>query len=510
MFSRREFLKLLSAVSLSTPLFIANRNKKNLPQITKPNILILVFDALSARNISLYGYRRETTPNLNKFAENAIVYHRHYAGGNFTTPGTASLLSGTLPWTHHAFSAFATMLNKPARTNVFSILPKGYTRFGYTQNPLANLLLYQLSSVLDILPPTEITGLNKTLWSKKYFKNDFDLAFRAEHILRAKDYPLPGLLAQSVLEKFQESSLSNGLNKQYKTQFPLGVPFVSQGMHFTLENSMDWTLKTISELPNPYFAYFHFWPPHEPYLTRNDFIDIFRDGWKSEQKPIKRFSMGVAHDKLNEARIQYDEYIAYVDSEFGRFHRNLKQQELYNNTIIIVTSDHGEMFERGILSHVTPTLYDPIIHIPLIIKLPNQSTRMDIHTPTSCIDILPTIRYLTNNAIPVQQSEGHILPGIIPQTSPQSERAIFAIQAKSNSKFKPLTKGTIMMVKGHYKLINYSGYSEVKNAYELYNLEEDPEELNDLYKKNNPISESLKIELQQQIEHHNLLFKQNR
>ncbi len=66
-------------------------------------MVVIVFDAFSAYNISLYGYQRETTPNIARWAERAVVYHNHNAGGNFTIPGTASLLTGTYPWTHRAF-----------------------------------------------------------------------------------------------------------------------------------------------------------------------------------------------------------------------------------------------------------------------------------------------------------------------------------------------------------------------------------------------------------------------
>ena len=71
---------------------------------TFPNIIVILFDAMSARNLSLYGYPRETTPFLDKFAARSTVYHRHYSGGNFTTPGTASMLTGMFQWKHRAFN----------------------------------------------------------------------------------------------------------------------------------------------------------------------------------------------------------------------------------------------------------------------------------------------------------------------------------------------------------------------------------------------------------------------
>ncbi len=62
-----------------------------------PNIIVLVFDAMSADNLSLYGYRRETSPNFERLAQRSNVYHSHYSAGSFTTSGTASLLTGLYP-----------------------------------------------------------------------------------------------------------------------------------------------------------------------------------------------------------------------------------------------------------------------------------------------------------------------------------------------------------------------------------------------------------------------------
>src|SRR5512142_1327858 len=105
-FSRRDFLKLGSLVSGA---FAVSRLASHVPlqqaASARPNILIIVFDAMSAKNLSLYGYRRKTTPNLERFARRATVFNQHYSPGNFTTPGTASLLTGLYPWTHRAINA---------------------------------------------------------------------------------------------------------------------------------------------------------------------------------------------------------------------------------------------------------------------------------------------------------------------------------------------------------------------------------------------------------------------
>ena len=64
---------------------------------------------------------------------------------------------------------------------------------------------------------------------------------------------------------------------------------------------------------------------------------------------------------------------------------------MLDDTYVIVTSDHGEMFERGIRGHVTPTLYEPVIRVPLLIAKPGQREREDVYAPTSCVDLLPTL-----------------------------------------------------------------------------------------------------------------------
>ena len=103
--SRRDFLKLASALMLApmVPTSSASNSQKDsaivssrisVKQSDLPNVIIIIFDALSALHLPPYGYTRDTSPNLNRFAQQSIVYHNHHSAGNFTTPSTASLLTG--------------------------------------------------------------------------------------------------------------------------------------------------------------------------------------------------------------------------------------------------------------------------------------------------------------------------------------------------------------------------------------------------------------------------------
>ena len=107
--SRRDFLKLLGVASASA---LASKNVLSLKvsDNNKPNIIIILLDAFSAKHLSLYGYPRLTTPNIDAFAQYSTVYHNHYSGGNFTTCGTASMLTGMIPWKHRAIKSRAVVI----------------------------------------------------------------------------------------------------------------------------------------------------------------------------------------------------------------------------------------------------------------------------------------------------------------------------------------------------------------------------------------------------------------
>ena len=136
-FSRRDLLKL----SLTLPAFAVLSKLIPHPDSLEvsqdeilPNVIIIVIDTMSAENLSLYGYPRNTSPNLERFAERATVYHTHQSGGNFTVPGTASLLTGTYPWTHRAINHAGLVARELTERNIFNILPKSYRKLGFSQN----------------------------------------------------------------------------------------------------------------------------------------------------------------------------------------------------------------------------------------------------------------------------------------------------------------------------------------------------------------------------------------
>ncbi len=163
MINRNEFLKLAGASFLglllppskSAPMTGlnaetqgANPPKRDQEINPQPNVLIIVLDALSALHLQEHGYPRDTMPNLSKFLDNAVVFHQHYTAGNFTSPGTGSLLTGTLPWTHRAINHNGRVLDQFINRNIFSAF-SDYYRISYTHNSLVNSLFRQFSPGID-------------------------------------------------------------------------------------------------------------------------------------------------------------------------------------------------------------------------------------------------------------------------------------------------------------------------------------------------------------------------
>jgi arylsulfatase A-like enzyme len=463
-----------------------------LPNPDQKNILIFVFDALSARHLSIFGYPRNTTPNLTRFADRATVYHSHYAGGNFTTSGTASLLTGVYPWTHRAIHLYGSALESFSERNIFSSYPNDGFTYAYTHNLLAECLLQQFRSNIDLFKRTRELALDDPEYSDRLFASDYNVSLSSEQLILRGGETKPSSLFGSLLYRSLRLSQKRKIADIYGPQFPRGIPNLDD-VYFILEDAINWLIRELPAARRPFLGYFHILPPHEPYYPRKDFIGKFEDDFKPVAKPPGLFSEGRSDEFINEKRVQYDENLAYADAEFGRLYDTMVQQGILDNAIVIVTSDHGELFERGIVGHVSPTLYDPLIHIPLLISVPGQTQRQDVYSHTSCVDLLPTLAKITGQPVP-EWSEGEVLPGFTDEPI-QNEAGVFAVEAKSSPKQGTLNKVTVALIKGKYKLIYYRGYSNAP-APELFDLTNDPEELENL----SSTKPSIAVDLQQEIE----------
>lgn len=517
--NRRDFLKLAAAAplafspwieqasasarpALKTGIFLPTLETNSAGELSQtptglPNILIIVFDALSARNMSLYGYPRQTTPNLDRLAARSTVYHRHHSAGTFTSPGTASLLTGDYPWSHRALQMRSLPFSKYADHNLFGLLPDAYHKFAYTQNPLAFALLNQAGSHihhLEHLP--DIARLAQT-FSDDWFYHDYYVASEAESLYLKEKYDQPASLFLSLFDRWlserRNRSLAADLRKQY-SRGPVNCRPGNPGVFcFTLEDAVDWTIRQVQAAPRPFCGYVHVFPPHAPYNPRTEFAQLFDDGYRPKSKP--EFTGEATHSvrTLTRYRRFYDQMITHVDSEFARLMDALENSGALKDTVVVLTSDHGEMLERGVWGHISASMYAPLVHIPMIVFPPDAHRREDVRTLSSAVDVLPSLLKLAG--VKPVASEGQSLDSLAFSPEATDSRTIFVMDAKTNQRRGALQKASFAAVRWPYKLIRYVGQTDIPDGHELYNLEKDPEEVKDIFRVDHPDAKVLMSEL---------------
>ena len=509
--SRREFLKLATAFSagtLLTDVFPLGKHLASAIADRRPNIILFVFDAMSARNMSLYGYPRATTPNLERFAQRATVYHAHYSGGNFTTSGTASMLTGMYPWNHRALHFSGLVSESAASHNLFRLLGPDYYRYAFTQNLLADGLLRQFSADVDERLPATAFSLGGDDIPFDTWPPDSRLTLQVfqDHL-----FVLSTHVPASWLGGYLNSINSLRKTRFYRrgvTGYPYGAPvFVNYNLAFdnqTVYAGVTEEITRLAKSQQPYFAYIHLFSPHDPYNPQAKYTRLFNDNYRPPAKPVHPLGDLRSEEDVLKKRLRYDQLVANVDAEFGRLFDTLEASGTLDNTYLFVTSDHGEMFERGYHGHGDDLMYEGVIHIPLLILSPSQTKRYDVYTPTSNTDLLPTLLLLAGQEVP-PSLDGCVLPGFAdlqPETRP-----IFSIQAMTSSAFLPLTKGTFVLRRGDYKLIAYKGFPAYEKEFELYNLTADPEEMDDLYAVETSIAGQMRDELLSTLEDVNRLYR---
>lgn len=498
--TRREFLKL---ISLIPPAVYSRSLSDGTSQAANPttNIILIVFDAWSQQHVSLYGYPRRTMPNLEKFAETATVFHNHYSAGTFTVPGTASLLTGMHPWSHRGLQLGAGIASRHIEHTLFSSLSKTHSTLAFAQNELADQILHQLEpDIDDHIMAGRFDLQNTNLYTAPFFENDIRMAFASlnDNIVRDR-IGLDASLFFGPLYRLNVLRSRELGTEQFAARYPLGMP--ESPNLFLLEDLVEGAIDLLTTIHEPVVAYFHFLPPHDPYAPTREFFETFADGWNPPQKPVHELSdQKNTVEKLHRNRRYYDEFIASWDREVSRLFQYLEASGLMETSYIILTADHGELFERGDLGHVTKLIYEPLIHVPLLISRPGQTAREDVHTLTSSVDLLPTLAHLTSNPIP-DWTEGRLLPTL--GGEPDEGRAVFSMDAKFNSSFGPLVNYSMSLTRGSHRLTYYCYPKDDYQNFEFYDLAADPQEMNDLYSSSPAFALEMKDELLQSVEEAN-------
>ena len=299
------------------------------------NVIIVTFDALSAQYTSLYGNEHKTTPILEKLGQKSYVFDNMYSSCNWTLPSLASLLSGILPSNHGVNTDTSYFENNLRDKNIAFVLKGlGYETAVVWSNYHACPYYNNVQGFDKIVPgsPQKIfyqSGMGPNPW-------------------------LEVLIKESLFNKYYELICSR-----------IGIPrkediIQKPEVIFAKAENLLTGLKT------PFFLWIHIYPPHWPYWPGDGFLHSILKGKGFDNKEMYLGPLYAdpypAHyqPEIDKLCLRYQENICYADYEFGKFLSFLKETGLFDNSVLIVSADHGEMFEKGYYGHGGPYLSQPL------------------------------------------------------------------------------------------------------------------------------------------------------
>ncbi|HSN87381.1 MAG TPA: sulfatase, partial [Thermoanaerobaculia bacterium] len=331
---------------LALPLFLLLRlpvtpNPHSSQNPTVPRVLLLSIDTLRPDALSSFGGQEIRTPHLDALAGDSLTFTRAYSTASWTLPAMASVMTGVSPQVHGALHT---------RSRVPDGLPtlaETLRRAGYRTSAFVS------STVLG--PPANLT-------------QGFD---------EYRPYPGPWL-GRSLGATVLRSRLSRF--RADETPPPDLTDDVTDWLHEQREA--------------PFFLWVHFFDPHAPYGPPRRYLKDLQgrtrfEGW--DEEAIRAGTWVPTAAERDRIRQLYLGEVRWVDDAVGRFLGELKRRKLYDDTLVVLVSDHGEEFwEHDSYGH-GHTLYDELLHVPLLVKLPRSARSGRIATPVYTASIFSTI-----------------------------------------------------------------------------------------------------------------------
>jgi len=416
------------------------------------NVILIPVDTLRAQNMSCYGYKRRTTPNIDRLAKEGVLFERAYAPDIPT---------------------------QPAYTNIHTGL------YGIQHGVVSNRL------TADIHPSIPSIGA---------------LLKRRGIVTAHVGWVWINHCGRSLIGGFKYI-----INPMKFPRTPPPQPYTAEDVNSLV---IPW-LKTNYE--KPFFLHIHYWDPHAPYFNvPEQFKRRFYEGDekdKAKEKSLQDLRSSPYYpnsarwqhleDEMKDVkdleyhRALYDSSILYVDEKIGELIEVLCELGIEDETIIIITSDHGEALGEHGLYFDHHGLYENIVHIPLILWAPGRlPAGKRISNFVEHVDIAPTVLKIFGEPIP-EKMAGQDLLGLIQDK--QEKRRDFVV----------LSNGCIEAKRGirtqRWKLIKSLILSRDpfgNPPIELYDLQKDPNELTNVAEEKPEIANQLELRLTRWVDKH--------
>ena len=403
------------------------------------NVVLVSFDALQAAHVSCFGYPRKVTPFLDGIAKHGFTFTNTMSVASWTVPASMTWFTGVYPSEHR-------MTNK-------------YAVYNDQEKKLANLK--ELSPGLMTLAD----------------------------IMKQNGYTTGGFTGNA--------GVSGGFG--YEQGFD--IYYYPRGKFGSIEQSIPRAIRWLQDnKQQKFFLFLHGYDVHGQRTPEAGYDYRFVDpgydrkytGSELEQEILReegleKGKLTLRDDDVRFWRAVYDEKIQRMDKEFGQFLAVFDKLGLTDKTLFVLTSDHGtEFYEHRRFDHGF-TLYDELIHVPLVIKLPGQANAKVIADRISSIDVMPTVLDLLDVQVSAKARKQLRGTSLTPtMKGERTNRTVF-----SETDYRDYTFKRAIITPDNWKLI----YTLEDKSRELYHLKDDPGEIRNLAKKRPLIADRLQKQL---------------
>lgn len=397
-----------------------------------PNVLLVVLDTVRADALTPYGSRRDTTPNLEKWARRGVRFDNAHSTAPWTLPAHASLFTGR--WVHEHAANVAEPLDRSYPTLAEALSQRGYATAGFVAN-------------LE----------NCNAW----YGLDRGFAHYEDFYENARVDLVELLRASSLGEYVLTSKPGQALIRRVSTP---GKYFYRKTAAMVNQDALAWLAE---HTDRPFFMFLNYFDAHSPYAPP-----------EGEERAFSQAESEAARSKMERARDCYDDCLSYLDHQLNRLLEELERRSVLDNTIVVITSDHGEAFgEHGLYGHGV-SLYRPELHIPLIVVHPPTTPQgLVIDQPVSLRDVAATVLGL------LEPGRGSELPGRplgddwADQPAGESSQAHPVLSEVDRASRIPPGAEHAPAARGLMRSLIVADWIYIRNgddAEELYNLDADP------------------------------------
>ncbi|MEO9635801.1 MAG: sulfatase [Parasphingorhabdus sp.] len=419
-------------------------------QSERPNIILLSVDCWRGDHIGLQDGSATKTPNIDKFARQATWFSNHYTCGGWTKIAMTALFSSTYS-SQFNFAQGKIESERPMLAD--QLQAAGYKTIGITSNPVCGAAQgfdRGFDEFVDIQPVVETSLVDRIF------------ALRGSGIF----------LSRRLVRKFLSLV---GMHPDPPRPACNAGEVINQGLS-RLKESHD----------KPFFLWLHFMDLHWPYQsaqrpkTSDEKEAVWKDRilWKNNRSCRGQFDPGP--ERSERWKQLYREELEEMDRHFGNLFDALYEMENWENTHVVLTSDHGEeFFEHGTWAHSWNQMHKEGAHVPLIVHKAKTQQVPNVAKTVSQIDIAPTILDLADVSQP-QSMLGQSLTGSLANQNESEQRPVYSeMHGHRNSTIYRLS-----IIHDGYKYI----YDGDRDCCFLFEISKDQDERHDIYNKDDSVS----------------------